>query len=307
MSTNMKILAPVLLSLTVIGLVSCQKEMSYEPGYNGSGGSGTGSLRMKVNGKQWVADKVAIGSVIGGFINISGQSKDGKTFTITLADDKARKYILSNSITSPDSLHAAAYSDSNSITSYAWTTNQGTDTSQAGGWVVVSKIDNSKKTISGTFQMKMYRDLDNTMINITEGVFENLPFENSLPPANASDTFKVKIDGTAWKPASIVSVSSNGQIAIVANENPINKTVAVIMPSTVTVGTYTMDALAGQYIGGYNPNQSISYASTSGTLTILEHNTTTKRIRGNFNFVAAPFTGSGSANLTEGYFSVTYQ
>jgi hypothetical protein len=49
-------------------------------------------------------------------------------------------------------------------------------------------------------------------------------------------------------------------------------------------------------------------ASLSGTLEILERNTTTKRIRGNFLFkgedvadVLAP------AQLTEGYFSVTYQ
>jgi len=304
----MKILAPVLLSLTVIGLISCQKEMSYEPGYHGSGsGGGTGSLRMKVDGKQWVADKIAGASVITGFISIIGQSKDGKTFTITLADDKARKYILSNVITSLDSMHGAIFSDTTTLSNSSWGTMQGTDTSQAGGWVIVSKIDNSKKTISGTFEMKMYRDQDNSTIHITEGVFENLPFESSLPPASATDTFKVKIDGTAWNPSSIISASTSGQIAIIANENPVNRTAGILVPSNITVGTYTLDVFGGQYIGLYNPNPSTAYASSSGTLKILEHNTSTKRIRGNFDFVASPVSGPGSAHLTEGYFSVTYQ
>ncbi|MEP6952031.1 MAG: hypothetical protein ABI863_22265 [Ginsengibacter sp.] len=45
----------------------------------------------------------------------------------------------------------------------------------------------------------------------------------------------------------------------------------------------------------------------SGTLTILEHNITTKRIRGNFNFHASEVPGTKVSELTEGYFSVIYQ
>jgi len=254
-----------------------------------------------------VADKIASASVITGFMNIIGQSKDGKTFTITLADDKARKYVLSNVINSLDSMHGAIFSDTSSLSNSSWGTMQGTDTSQAGGWVVVSKIDNSKKTISGTFEMKMFRDLDGSTVHITEGVFENLPFETAVPPGNANDTFKVKINGTAFPTTSALGILSSGQIAIVANENPVNRTVGLFMPQNITPGTYNLDILGGQYIGIFNPNPSTAYASTSGTLTILEHNTSTKRIRGNFNFVAAPISGPGTANLTEGYFAITYQ
>jgi hypothetical protein len=75
----------------------------------------------------------------------------------------------------------------------------------------------------------------------------------------------------------------------------------------ITPGSCTLDFLGGQYIGLYNPNTTTTLASTSGTLTIFEHNKSTKRIRGNFNFVAEPVLGGASVPLTEGYFSVKYQ
>jgi hypothetical protein len=45
----------------------------------------------------------------------------------------------------------------------------------------------------------------------------------------------------------------------------------------------------------------------TGTLTILSNNTTTRRIRGNFNFHAeALLNPLLNTELTEGYFSVSY-
>jgi hypothetical protein len=153
----------------------------------------------------------------------------------------------------------------------------------------------------------MFRDLDSSMIMITEGVFDKLKYETSLPPSNSADTLRVKIDGLAWKPASITSIVSNGVLAIVANENPLNRTVGLMLPPDITPGSYDLNALGGQYIGMYNPNTSTGWGSESGKVTIIEHNLSAKRIRGNFNFLAKPFVGAGAATLTEGYFSVKYQ
>jgi hypothetical protein len=290
----------------LVAVFGCQKEISSELSSGGSVGGVNGILKMKVDGKQWVADRVATASLMAGFINISGLSKDGKTFTITLKDTVARKYILANEITSLDSMHGAALSDSANFSNYSYGTMQGSDPSQAGGWVVISKIDKAGKTMSGTFQLKMFRELDSSAIMITEGVFDKLKFETSLPPSNATDTLSVKIDGFAWKPASITSVVSNGVLAIVANENPLNRTVGLMLPPDVKPGTYDLDALGGQYIGMYNPNSSTGWASESGKVTIIEHNLSARRIRGNFTFLAKPFVGAGSATLTEGYFSIKY-
>ncbi len=305
----MKLLIRVLPIFFLTAIVSCQKELSFEPGQNGGGG-GTGvngTLKMKIDGKQWVADKAAGASLMAGMINISGLGKDRKTFTITLSDTVARMYILSNVITSADSAHGAALYDSVSATNDSWSTVAGDDPALAGGWVNIAKIDKVKKTMSGTFQLKMYREMDSSTVMITEGVFENLSYATTLPPASTTDTFRVKINGTSWTPASLVGVVNFGSISVVANELTLNKTVGLTMPSDITPGSYTLDFLGGQYIGLYNPSLNTTLASTSGTLTILEHNTSTKRIRGNFNFVAEPVLGGTAVNLTEGYFSVKYQ
>jgi hypothetical protein len=305
----MKLLIRLLPIFLVSGFISCQKEISFEPGQNG-GGSGTGVngiLKMKIDGKQWVADKAAGASLMVGMINISGLGNDKKTFTITLSDTVARTYILSNQITSIDSAHFAALYDSVSVTNDSWSTVEGDDPALAGGWLNIAKIDKVKKTMSGSFQFKLYREMDSTTLTITEGVFENLSYTTTLPPASATDTFRVKINGTSWNPASLVGLVNFGSISVVANEASLNKTVGLTMPADITTGSYTFDFLGGQYIGAYNPNPTTTLASTSGTLTILEHNTSTKRIRGNFNFVAEPVLGGTGVNLTEGYFSVKYQ
>ena len=305
----MKLPIKLLPILLLTALISCQKEISFEPGQAG-GGSGTGAngiLKMKIDGKQWVADKAAGASLMVGMINISGLGNDKKTFTITLSDTVARTYVLSNVITTIDSAHAAALYDSVSATNDSWSTVAGDDPSMAGGWVNIAKIDKVKKTMSGSFQFKMYRETDSSTVVITEGVFENLSYATTLPPASATDTFRVKISGSSWTPASIVGVVNFGSISVVANEVSLSKTVGITMPANIATGSYTFDFLGGQYIGAYNPNPTTTLASTSGTLTILEHNTSTKRIRGNFNFVAEPVLGGTGVNLTEGYFSVKYQ
>jgi hypothetical protein len=288
-------------------IISCQKEISDESVIGGSG-SVNGVLKMKIDGKQWVADYVATASIMAGYINITGISKDRKTFTITLMDDVVKTYKL-NPI---DTEGGAALADSTEFNNNSYGTMQGDDSTLAGGTVTVSKIDEAKKTISGTFKFKLFREEDSGQKVITEGIFENLVYETTLPPSSSTDTFTVKIDGTDWKAESIFGtfVSLTNQITIVANNSTATKTVGLTMPVAITPNSYTLDFWGLTYIGLYNPSSTLALASESGTLTILEHNTATKRIRGTFDFKAAEIVPSNPpkvANLTSGYFSVKYQ
>ena len=63
----------------------------------------------------------------------------------------------------------------------------------------------------------------------------------------------------------------------------VSKTVGVTIPSNVGPGSYTFTLFGTDYIGQYNVYSSF-LAADSGTLTILEHNTTTKRVSGNSSF-----------------------
>jgi hypothetical protein len=293
--------------LMVTFVISCQKEVSTESSMDGSS-QVKGVLKMKIDGKQWVADKVATASIMAGYINITGISKDKKFFTITLMKDVVKTYKL-NPV---DFEGGAALSDSAELNNNSYGTMQSDDIALAGGTVTVSKIDQSKKTISGTFQFKLFREEDSTQKVITEGVFEDLVYETTLPPSSSTDTFTVKIDGTDWKGESIFGtyVDLTKQIMIVANNSTATKTVGLTIPSNITPGSYTLDFWGLTYIGLYNPSQSLSLASESGTLKVLEHNTVTKRIRGTFDFKASelvPTNPPKVATLTNGYFSVKYQ
>ena len=296
-----------LLSTSV--LISCQKEIDFDPSNpanpNPANPLVTGNLKAKIDGVQWNATKVAGAARMTGVINITGLSADRKLLTITLKDSGVHRYILSDM-----TMNAAAFIDSNDTNPFAMTTNQGNYPSQSGGEVNITSIDTVKKTMSGTFSFKLFRDMDSSRKTVTEGSFTNLAYTTTMPPSSATDTFNVKIDGAAFVPASItgVSISMMNQIAVNATNASASKTVGLLFPINIAAGTYQFDFF-GDYMGLYNPDTDPmhSKSSVSGTLTILEHNTTTKRIRGNFNFRAEELLNPANfAMITEGYFSVKY-
>ena len=287
--------------LLTMAMVSCQKEISTELGLGGTP-TVTGSLRMKVDGSQWIANRVSGASLIAGFANISGTSTDGKSLSLTLSDTVPGTYILDQA-----SFSAAGYTDSLDLGGLTYSSNGGKDTTQAGGIVIVTAIDKINKTISGTFHFKAYREFDTKQKLITEGVFDKLPYVSSLPAANLTDTFHVKVDNVDVVAKSISGTLSGTNIILSGSELDLTKLVALSMPSNITTGTYIMNPATATYVGIYSPAISSIMTSLSGTLTILEHNTTTKRLRGNFNFIAIDLISSKTSVLTAGYFSVVYQ
>jgi hypothetical protein len=304
----MKIIVAVLLSIIVcFSNTSCQKEFSLTdvdsslitlpPGTQPPGVSG--SFTAKIDGVQFVGDKFAAATRALDVIAITALSVGGEQIVLRVADSGVHVYSLDiNSAT-----NVAAYSKDNGI---AFTTNGGNSAVESGGTLSVTSIDEVNKKISGTFSVKVYRPLDSKQKIITEGVFTNISYETTaIPPANALDTFRVKVDGTQFPVSSITGISVFGMINISSSNLNVSKTVGLSFKSDVTPGTYDLSLFGLEYIGQYNVGTSYM-AANPGTLTIIEHNTTTKRIRGNFKFHAAEIIGANKAELTEGYFSVHY-
>ncbi|HEV2832432.1 MAG TPA: DUF6252 family protein, partial [Hanamia sp.] len=192
-------------------------------------------------------------------------------------------------------------------TAFAYTTNQGNTATESGGTLSITSIDTVNKKMSGTFSIKVYRQLDSKQKNITEGIFTNISYATEpLPPSNASDTFRVKVDGAQFSTFSVMGLAVFGKLNISASNQDVSKTVGLSFPADVIPGTYTFSSFGPDYIGQYNLGTAYMSAS-SGTLTILEHNTITKRIKGNFSFNAEELLGTKKATLSEGYFSITYR
>ncbi len=294
-------------------LPSCQKEVDFNND-DDDNNPVTGDFRAKIDGIQWVADKAAIATRQFGIINISGIGNDDKVITITLEDLGVGTYQLEYT----NAQHAGAYSDPASGSPIAFTSNAGADPSEAGGTLTISAINETTKRMSGTFSFKVIRQTDGARRNITEGVFTDISFAPPPPPppGNNKDTFRVKIGGVQYDPPTIFGALTPAmppmpaQLVITGTNTTTLKAVGLIMPPDITPGTYTLDFFGLTYIGQYNPDNdpNHSQAATSGTLTILTHNTTTKRIRGTFNFHAETILPPViSSELTEGFFAVTYQ
>jgi hypothetical protein len=294
----------------VIVFSSCQKEI--DPGIiaDPPPPGATGNLKAKIDGTQWVANSVESASRMLGFITIGGRSTDRKYLLIQLTDSGVHNYTLDNI-----SLNAASYIDSNLANAVNFTTNQGSGPADAGGFVNITSIDAANKRISGTFSFRVFRQMDGAQRTLTEGSFTNLPYLTTLPPTNSTDTFRVKIAGTLWVPPIVLGSKTPAapplvpQIAITGTSSDGTKSVGMFMPLSIIPGNYTFDLFGGTYLGLYNPDidPNHSQAAMSGTLNILSHNTTTRRIRGNFNFHAEALLNSSlNTELTDGYFSVSY-
>jgi hypothetical protein len=282
---------------------SCQKELSYEGGPPPVQ-EALGDFRAKIDGVQWVAADSAKGAaILGGLINISGTSSDNKQISMTLDDTVTGIYTLNQVSTS-----LGAYADQDSSGIYAFTTDQGVDTSQAGGIVTLTEIDKVNKTISGTFSFKVYRNLDSRGKSITEGVFNKLPYESALPPANNGDTMRCTINGTPWVGQSIQATELLPSISISGSHLDGSQLVDLIFPANTGPGSYPMSVSGLTYFGIYTPSATGgALASNAGTLTILQNDAVNRRISGTFFFDATfPGLGGITDHLTSGYFSVSY-
>ena len=291
----------VLLTLVCFLIISCKKENSNElpPVLVDPNAP---SLKMKVNGIMWEGDLFASASSMNGMLNISAIGSDKKRIAITLFDKAPGSYILD--IPATDGV--AAFVDSSESNPLAYATNQGRTPGQAGGTLEITKVDDVKKTISGNFQFRLFREFDSKQVFISEGTFQNLSYNSSLPAASSTDTLSVKVDGALWKPESIIGTTAQSNLAVVGNNLTATRSLGLLMPQNISAGSYDLDSLNTTYLGQYNPTSSTYLSSYSGKLNILEHNSSTRRIRGNFNFKAKDLQGSQSATLTEGYFSVKY-
>jgi hypothetical protein len=294
-------LSHLLVGLVVLTFIACSKEVSYEINPNAAV---AGNFRANINGVQWIAMDTAQGaSILGGLISIFGISSGKGELRIALDDSVPRVYKLDQG-----SYSYAAYLDLDSADNYAYFSNQGRDTSQGGGTVTVTEIDKVHKTISGVFSLKLYRNADGKQKVIKQGVFSKLSYSTSLPPANNSDTMRASLNGSPWVAKSIAVSALGGNLIISGSLADGSKSIALLLSQIVSPGSYPL-SFTGAMVGVYNPQGTLALASESGTLVILENNTSTKRVRGTFSFHAADPTPGGSmqtANITNGYFSVKH-
>lgn len=282
-------------------LSSCQQEPDEE--LDPENPQVSGNLNATIDGSTWVAARAAIGYRMNGLISISGLSRDGKTLTMTLTDSGVHRYVLN-----ANTMNAGAYVDSTLSDRTGFTSNSNDDPQLAGGEVNILSINENTKTMSGTFSFRVYRFTDDRSVSITNGSFTDLKYSTSLPPTTGLDTLRLKVDGVDFVPTVVNGFSSEmlGQMVVTGTDAAGLRSIGITVQPDIIPGTYDFDY---PVIGVYNPDTdgTNSRASTSGRLVVLEHNLTTKRLRGTFQFSASNILDPLKKNeITDGYFSVKY-
>jgi hypothetical protein len=264
------------------------------------------NFRAKIDGVQWVANRMAQAARVSGIINITGQGTDKKTITITVPDSGIHQYTLAWDNSSGS---AGAFTDSALASVVAFSSNAGNTPAEAGGTLSITSIDEANKLMSGTFSFKAKRAIDNSYRTITEGVFTNVPYTTSLPTGSSKDTLTSKVDGVSFTPTSIFGYYDNmmSKIIITGSNGTGVRSVSLYLPKDIAAGSYTLGGMFSSYSAQYNASSSTFLMSKSGTVEILYHDPLAKRIRGRFNFDAEEFLGGSEAKITEGFFAVTYQ
>ena len=262
-----------------------------------------GIMTCKINGNVWQSTTAAA-VIDNGLINITGQIvSTGETITMTLNGETATVYSLAQGTNS----FAAYKANSSSTTSFLSHVPGGTGTTS------VTQINTNSHTISGTFMFTGVKTTDFTQVQITEGVFTNIPYTEQAA-ATFNNSFDADIDGTAFNPTVIFASKALGMISITGSENGSFPSIAISVSDDVTPGTYATSAWGSNRII-YNVSQSTTtnlngmYNASPGTIVVTSHNTSTKTIEGTFSCTAVPATGSSATNnyaITNGAFSVEY-
>jgi hypothetical protein len=286
-----------LLALVTVIIFSCQRE--YNPENEPIAGA-SGDFRATIDGQAWVANKIKTATIEGGVIAIYGESMDKKSILLRVADSGVHNYSMWLS----SATNAGVFQDS-AINPYAFVTNQWDDEGNYGN-LRITNIDTARKTMSGTFDLKVFRQMDSTQRIITSGVFTNISYATTLTPPSATDSFRVKIDGSNFSYNLLGGYLAFGKISVSASVGAA-PAVGITFPADIIPGRYQYDIV--DIIGQYNPSTTLFLAADTGHLVILENNPLTKRVRGTFNFLAnGAFTHSPpNHQLTEGYLSVIYR
>ncbi|QQX77308.1 MULTISPECIES: DUF6252 family protein [Aequorivita] len=163
------------------------------------------------------------------------------------------------------------------------------------GVVTISELNETNKTLSGTFNFNAFLPGIDT-IYVSKGILYNVSYTGGdiVDPTNAG-LFSAKVDGNPYIPV-IVSSRNTGNTIIISGSTA-NATMVISVTAGVEPGEYILPrgGFSAKYQGVSGPEDTVE-----GLITVLEHNVSEQTIKGSFSFI------TNRTEITEGEFDVTY-
>ncbi|MCZ4317515.1 DUF6252 family protein [Aequorivita viscosa] len=163
------------------------------------------------------------------------------------------------------------------------------------GVVTISELNETNKTLSGTFKFNAFLAGIDT-VYVSKGVLYDIPYSNvNIDDPNNAGSFSANVDGIAFMPLTVSSRSTDN--AIITSATTENAIMMVSVPTNVEPGEYTLPraGFAAKYQGVDGLE-----TTSEGTINILDHNISAETIKATFSFV------TDMSEITEGQFDVGY-
>jgi Family of unknown function (DUF6252) len=264
-------------------------------------------LKCKIAGVQFTSNAASASIQAGRLVIVASEA--GSTKNIILQADESVAQVKTYDFLG-GGINVGIYNPGGGAAAFA-SNAAGTSGSNNGNFKVTS-VDATAKTMSGTFLFTAVGGVSGNTVAVTEGTFTNIPYVLN-PTTGNSNVFSFTVNGTAPTITAKSGMLLGGQLAISGSATQTNsyKGVNIFLSPTVAVGVINATAGFGTfgYQEGPSPASAVIYQPVTGnTVTITEHNTTTKRIKGSFNCLNMTTTtaGGGTRSLV-GNFDVTYQ
>lgn len=282
-------------------------------------------MKATVAGKAWVSDEAAMIQT-SNFYRIRALAEDGSMINLRMFSITPGEYIIKDLPSYPYALNKALFipADWQTSNDQIYTTDLFSSFASLGiqvpftnigGNITITEYQENNKLVSGKFKLVLLREkaepdetgsiYDEVAI---EGSFTRIPLIES--PANSGSA---RLNGEDFNPSKITGgvAHENTGFHLLAP----GKVITVTVPRNVVPGTYPIDRESwgtGFFDGLFKteegpPNNVTLYHSSSGTITITEHDRLTDRLAGTFSFSAAQEgVEETQYEITEGAFDVTY-
>ncbi|WP_347373305.1 DUF6252 family protein [Aequorivita sp. Q41] len=164
------------------------------------------------------------------------------------------------------------------------------------GVVVLSEVNRTNKTLSGTFKFNAFLAGIDT-VYVSKGVFYNVSYAGgAVTDPTTQGTFRAMVDGVPFLPFIVNGRSTANRILL--SGSTANAKMLISVPLAVEVGAYILPK-AG-FNGSYQNGADLENA-LEGLINITEHDIANKLIKGDFYFMTR------RSDITEGAFSINYK
>ena len=283
----------VVIGVFSISFFACSKKDNPAPAL-----AADGTLIATLDGVSFKS-ATAAAAVVSGTTTITGIDANNKVIVISILGTTAGTFDVTGTTGAfPVAIVAVTPDGEDTYSSTYY------DGSAKVGSVIITSVDATAKTISGTFVSKVKRLVPTTTeIDITLGSFTKIPYTTSQTSSNA---FSLKLNGTAITGFDFINGAKlSGSIQLGATSG--QSTYLVVIPANATVGDHDFGSIGSDYYAAITNTGTSSYlVSTSGTITITKFNSATKQVEASFGFQASPLLGGDAVSVTEGALAITW-